>query len=82
MRTNPDNAPEKQEAYRTKLEGLSDADLTKECSDKIWMSAYASNNPISCAHWQCDAVYNECVRRGKQVIYKKVHEALMKEVRG
>ena len=69
MRVNPDNAPAKQEAYRKKLEELSDAQLFREAKDKIWLSAYASNNPISCYHWQADATYEEAKRRGKPEIY-------------
>ena len=54
--------------------------LAKECNDKIWLSAYASNNSASCYHWQCDACYDECDRRGKvKTIYSREHAKLMRE---
>jgi hypothetical protein len=77
--SNPDNAPENQEAYKANLAGMSDKELAKECADKIWFSAYANNNPISCFHWQCDYTYNECDRRGKVAIYSREHARLMRE---
>ena len=79
---NPSNAPEKQAAYKAKLQAMTDDKLADECSDKIWLSAYASNNPISCYHWQCDYTYDECARRGKPSIYSKAHAELVKEARG
>jgi len=78
MRENLDNAPEKQLAYKDRLMTLSDADLYEECGKKIWLSAYANNNPISCYHWQCDATCDECTRRGKTEIYKNAHAAEMR----
>lgn len=78
MRNNPDNAPEKKEAYKTKLKEMDDDLLFKEAKDMIWFSAYASNNSISCFHWQCDYCYAECVRRGKETIYSNAHDALSK----
>ena len=74
MRVNPDNAPEKQEAYKVKLQAMTDAELLKESESKIWLSAFANNNPISCYHWQCDATYDEAVRRGKPEIYSQAHK--------
>jgi len=63
MRANPDNAPEKKEAYKAKLQAMSDEELFKETKDKIYWSAWADNNPISCFHWQCDYTYDEWNRR-------------------
>lgn len=74
MRLNPDNAPEKKEAYKAKLQAMDDKALFDECKDRIWFSAYASNNPYSCYHWQCDYTYSECERRGKGDIYSRAHE--------
>ncbi len=74
---NPDNAPEKQAEYKAKIEGMSEKELYDECRSKIWLSAYASNNPISCYHWQCDYCYDECARRGNPELYSKAHKAEM-----
>lgn len=79
MRENPDNAPEKQTAYKKKLEGMTEEDLFKETKNKIWFSAYASNNPRSCFHWQCDATYSEWARRGKDKEYGRAHKQVMRE---
>lgn len=43
--------------------------------EMIWLSAYASNNPRSDYHWQCDACYDECKKRGKEDIYNRAHKA-------
>lgn len=78
MRTNPDNAPEKKEEYRLKLETLTDEELYKQCRSVIWFSAFAANNPISCYHWQCDYAYSECTRRGNEDIYARAHKDEMR----
>jgi hypothetical protein len=79
MRFNPDNAPAKKEAYKASLMTLADENLYEECRSKIWLSAYASNNPNSCYHWQCDYCYDESSRRGKiEEIYSKAHRDEMK----
>jgi hypothetical protein len=80
MRVNPDNAPEKKEAYRKKLEAMTDQDLFKATKQMIWFSAYANNNPISCYHWQCDFTYNEWQRRkGDTGQYALAHKQVMAE---
>ncbi len=79
MRVNPDNAPDKQAEYRQRLTGMSDADLWKETKDKIWLSAYANNNPRSCYHWQCDATYDEWQRRdGHADRYSAAHTEVVR----
>lgn len=81
MRQNPDNAPEKQEAYRLKLEGMTDEQLFTEAKDKIWLSAYATDNSHSCFHWQCDATYTESARRNNTDIYDRAHKYHMQQFR-
>lgn len=81
FRHNPDNEPAKMEAYRLALEAMTDADLSRETKDKIWLSAYASNNPISCYHWQCDYTYNEWSRRGLTDRYQQAHDAVPRSLR-
>lgn len=80
MRDNPDNAPEKKAEYKAKLEAMSDHDLFKETKDKIWLSAYAGNNPRSCYHWQCDATWAEWSRRnnGNTEQYAEAHRQVMR----
>lgn len=78
--SNPDNAPEKQEAYCALLTTLSDTELRKATESKIWLSGHANNNPRSCYHWQADACYDEAERRGKPEIYKAAYDAVTRSV--
>lgn len=74
--TGNDNHGQPKSAYIERLAAMTEQELRKACSDKIWLSAYASNNPRSDYHWQCDAVYDECVRRGRVDIYSEEHAKL------
>jgi hypothetical protein len=49
--------------YITKIGNMAYDELMKETKGKIWLSAYADNNPRSDYHWQCDACYDEWVKR-------------------
>lgn len=49
--------------YLEKLSAMTDEELSKEAESKIWLSAYATNNPRSDYHWHCNAVYAECTKR-------------------
>ena len=69
-----DNYGRPKRLYIDKLAGLDDKKLYDECEQKIWLSAYASNNPRSDYHWQADACYDEAVRRGKPEIYKQAYD--------
>lgn len=80
---NPDNAPTRKTAYAEKLMAMNDRELFQETKDKVWLSAYASNNPHSCFHWQCDYTYKEWVRRhGNGDQYDKAHKAVVRETCG
>ena len=69
-----DNYGNPKSAYLAKIRAMSDGELYRETKDKIWLSAYASNNPRSDNHWQCDATYDEWVYRGKVEEYNKAHK--------
>lgn len=60
--------------YLDKLVEMDDEALLEECKDKIWLSAYANNNPRSDYHWQCDACADECEYRNKGYIYDQAHK--------
>lgn len=62
--------------YLGKLVEKSDKELEAECEQMIWLSAYANNNPRSDYHWQCDACYDECDRRGNTKIYSRAHKTV------
>ena len=69
-----DNRGEPKSAYIGRLAEMDDAALAYACEQMIWLSAYAANNRRSDYHWQCDAAYDECKRRGKPEIYSAAHE--------
>lgn len=69
-----DNSGRPRTEYLAKLAAMDDAALEKETESKIWLSAFASNNPRSDYHWHCDACYDEVQRREKPDIYRRAHE--------
>lgn len=73
--TGNDNHGKPKSDYLSRLQTMDAAALQKECEDRIWLSAYAANNPRSDYHWQCDACYDECVRRNQPNIYKTAYES-------
>jgi hypothetical protein len=74
-----DNSGTPKSEYLTKIVLMSEDELKDECKSKIWLSAYADNNPRSNYHWQCDCCYDECARRGKKEIYSNAHQQLVNE---
>ena len=53
-------------------------DLEKETKNKIWLSAYANNNPRSDYHWHVDACYDEIKRRtGSDDLYAKWYDKVV-----
>jgi hypothetical protein len=66
--------------FKKKLADMDEARFLEEAGDRIHLSAFASNNPGSDYHWQCDLCYDESVRRGgkEAPLYKKAYEAVMK----
>ena len=69
-----DNYGKPKSDYLAGLADMDDKQLREECDGKIWLSAYANNNPRSDYHWQCNACYDECNRRGKLHIYEQSHK--------
>ena len=69
-----DNYGNPKAGYLAKLSAMDDKQLRDACTDKIWLSAYANNNPRSDYHWQCDACYDECLNRDKVYIYEQSHK--------
>ncbi len=68
-----DNSGNPKQFFLDSLHSMTDEQLRKACNEYIWLSAYASNNPRSDYHWQCDACYDECKNRGKGNIYSEEH---------
>jgi hypothetical protein len=70
-----DNYGKPKSIFLKQLADGDDAFLFEQCKHFIWLSAYAANNPRSDYHWQCDACYDECDRRGKvKEIYSVAHK--------
>lgn len=69
-----DNHKKPKRAYLEKVVNMTDEELLKECVSKIWLSAFANNNPKSDYHWHCDCCYDECQRRNREDIYKKAYD--------
>jgi len=78
--SNPDNSAEKQAEYCAKLEAMENKALFDETRNRLWLSAYANNNPRSCYHWQVRACYDETQRREKPNLYESAYEALRREI--
>lgn len=66
-----DNAGKPRQEFADKIAALSDDGLFDVAEKKIWLSAYANNNPRSDYHWQADACWDEGQRRGKPEIYQR-----------
>lgn len=71
-----DNSGKPKKEYLKKLVSFSDKELLEECESKIWLSAYANNNPRSDYHWQCDSCYYESKRREKIDIYNTAYKTV------
>ena len=68
-----DNSGNPKANYLARIAGMNETQLAEETALKIWLSAFASNNPRSDYHWHCDACYDECQRRGRGDIYTTAH---------
>lgn len=66
-----DNYGKPRQAFANKVALLDDNEFVKEAENRIWFSAYASNNPRSDYHWQADLCYDEAERRGKPELYAR-----------
>lgn len=75
-----DNYGKPKMEYVDKIVDMTDEDLYEETKRKIWLSAYANNNPRSDYHWQVDACYDEWVKRGNKAGYKKAYDEVVRSV--
>jgi hypothetical protein len=69
-----DNYGNKRQDFADKLAASDESAFIYLAEQRIWLSAYASNNPRSDYHWQADACYDEANRRGKIELYRKAWE--------
>jgi len=68
-----DNYGKPRQVFADDIAGLDDDAFIARAADRIWLSAFANNNPRSDYHWQADACYDEAQRRGNPDLYKKAH---------
>lgn len=69
-----DNRGEPRQKFADEIAVMSDDTFFNVTERKIWLSAFANNNPRSDYHWQADACYDEAARRGKPDLYKQAWE--------
>lgn len=74
--TGKDNSGKPRADYVAKIVAMSDEELFKETKSKIWLSAYAGNNPRSDYHWHVDVCYDEWVHRGKVDQYTEAYNKI------
>lgn len=77
-----DNYGRPKQEYVDSLAAMPDKELTEITERKIWLSAYADNNPRSDYHWQVDSCYDEWVRRGNTDAYGRAHSKVVREATG
>lgn len=76
-----DNYGRPKSQYLEKLAKMTYEELMCETKDKIWLSAYANNNPKSDYHWQVDACYDEWLRRdGNAENYEKAYNEVLRSL--
>lgn len=66
--------------YVNKISKMTDEELHNETKNKIWLSAYANNNPRSDYHWHVDALYDEWIKRDNRDGYKKAYDEVLKSI--
>ena len=71
--------PRDAHAYAASIASMTDDELFDEAKTKIWLSAFASNNPSAPSHDDVDAIYAECHKREDTELYRRAHRAVMKE---
>lgn len=69
-----DNYGRPRQLFADKIAAMDDEAFMDKAKSKIWLSAYANNNPRSDYHWQADACYSEANRRGKPELYQQAWE--------
>lgn len=73
-----DNQGVPRQAYSDRIAAMADDGFLKEAEKKIWLSAYANNNPRSDYHWMADACWDEAARRGKPELYQRAWDKAAK----
>jgi hypothetical protein len=80
--TGNDNYGKPKSDYVALVAKMDDDALFKETKSKVWLSAYAANNPRSDYHWHVDAIRNEWEARGKAEKYGEAFTETKRETCG
>ena len=76
--TGRDNHGKPKIEYINKISEMDFDKLFKETKSKIWLSAYANNNPRSDYHWHVDVCYDEWIKRdGNADSYSKAYKEVV-----
>lgn len=66
-----DNYGKPRQLLADRLAEMNDEQFLSEAEKRIWLSAYANNNPRSDYHWQADLCYSEAQRRKRPELYER-----------
>jgi hypothetical protein len=69
-----DNYGKPRSKYVELIADMDRATLLEEAENKIWLPAFAANNPRSDYHWHVNAIYDECVKRDDTGIYEEAYK--------
>jgi hypothetical protein len=68
-----DNYGKPRQGFANRIGTADDDEFIRIAEERIWLSAYADNNPRSDYHWQADACYDEAERRGSPELYARAY---------
>ncbi len=77
-----DNYGKPKSLYFERILAMDEEQLHREAKQKIWLSAYANNNPRSDYHWQVDAIYDLYNLRANPNGYKQAYREVYIETFG
>ncbi|MCR8641502.1 hypothetical protein NV379_02420 [Paenibacillus sp. N1-5-1-14] len=76
-----DNYGQPKTKYVEDISTMEYKELIRETKDKIWLSAYANNNPRSDYHWHVDVCYDELLKRdGNDSGYVRAYESVSRSI--
>lgn len=78
--TGNDNYKKPKSEYIKKVFAMTEEQLQDEAERKIWLSAYANNNPRSDYHWQVDVLWLTCKKFPG--LYEKAFDNVKRSVSG
>jgi hypothetical protein len=65
--------------FQELLEGLPDRELLRYARDYTRRCIAESDDPTAEAHWMLDLIFGECILRGKEWLYDKAREQVLRD---